>query len=168
MMIIWSRFWSNVEKSNSCWFWKSNIQGRCGYGMFKVKGRKMQAHRVSYELCVGAIPKGLILDHLCRNVTCVNPSHLEPVSNRENILRGIGPSAINSRKTNCQRGHPFSIENTAIVQGKRCCRICRDISRREFINAHKKICKCGKEMKYSAKVCLRCYYERGRLPESLQ
>lgn len=87
---------------------------------------KGYAHRWSYEHYVGPIPAGLHLDHLCRNPKCVNPEHLEPVTIKENLLRGIGPSARNAAKTHCPVGHPYSPENTYINpnQGQRICRSC--------------------------------------------
>lgn len=100
-----SRFWKNVEKTNRCWNWKGTITQ--GYGRFWLPNRRRvtQAHRLSYELLKGPIPDGLTLDHLCRNRSCVNPDHLEPVIGRVNTLRGEGPPAINSRKIHCIRGH---------------------------------------------------------------
>ena len=62
----------------------------------------------------GPIPEGLVIDHLCRNRACVNPAHLEPVSQRENVMRSpVAEGAINAAKTHCSQGHPFSPENTA-------------------------------------------------------
>ena len=79
----------------------------------------------AYRAMVGEIPGGLVLDHLCRNVLCVNPSHLEPVTNRENILRGVGITAQNAQKTQCKWGHPFSGENLFVrPDGERMCRAC--------------------------------------------
>lgn len=101
---------AQVEKTETCWLWRGTIlQG--GYGQIKVKKRKMQAHRFFYELLVGPIPEGLTIDHLCRVRNCVNPAHLEPVTGRENTLRGNNPAAQNARKTHCKRGHPLSGSN---------------------------------------------------------
>lgn len=124
------RFWSKVERLESgCWIWIG--LKRFGYGMFygrqPVSGRRqyVRAHRTAYEWSRGPIPDGLELDHLCRVKACVNPDHLEPVTSRENTLRGIGPSAKNALKTHCYRGHEFLPENTYhYTNGDRGCRIC--------------------------------------------
>lgn len=88
------------------------------------------AHRYAYESIVGPIPNGMVLDHVkqrCGNRACVNPAHLEPVTNRVNILRGSGITALNARKTHCPKGHEYTDANT--IRGKdrvRKCRSCRD------------------------------------------
>lgn len=88
------RFWSKVEKSSGCWAWTGH-KNRNGYGWtLGPKGKGESAHRIAYELLVGPIPEGLQIDHLCRNRACVNPDHLEPVTQRVNWQRGNAPSAI--------------------------------------------------------------------------
>lgn len=114
------RFWPKVNKNgpNGCWLWTASLTR--GYGVFHMGGgasNMAYAHRVAYEWLVGPIPEGLVIDHLCRNPACVNPDHLEPVTNRENILRGEGASARNARKTHCDLGHPLSGDN--LVPGAR-------------------------------------------------
>jgi hypothetical protein len=113
-----------VEKTESCWLW---IAGRTttGYGQIQHNGRKWKAHRLVYTILRGAIPEGLELDHLCRNRLCVNPNHLEPVTTRENLLRGEGSTGRRARQTHCVHGHEFTSENTRRApNGTRHCRTC--------------------------------------------
>jgi hypothetical protein len=118
------RFWAKVEKTDSCWLWRAASDTK-GYGRFYDGHSIAAAHRVSYELLVGPIPDGLCIDHLCRVPACVNPSHLEPVTNRENVLRGTGFAARLARKTHCKHGHEFTPENTGSHRGHgRRCRTC--------------------------------------------
>lgn len=123
------RFWANVDKSGECWLWTAATT-REGYGTIRFNGVTTCAHRIAYELLVGPIPQGLELDHLCRTPACVNPAHLEPVTHRENMLRGRGVAAAHASQTHCLRGHPFDEENTLRLQGKRVCRACVQIRRR--------------------------------------
>ena len=106
------RFWKKVRVSASgCWDWTGG-KHTDGYGVLGVKGKHWYAHRFAYWHLVGEIPPGLTCDHLCRNRSCANPSHIEIVSNAENIRRGESPAARNLRKTHCVHGHAFSDENT--------------------------------------------------------
>lgn len=115
-------FWSMVDKSGDggCWLWEGAQNGG-GYGRFKNE----IAHRYAYTVVVGPIPEGLELDHLCRVHGCVNPSHLEAVTHKENILRGVGWGAQNKRKTHCKRGHEFTEANTVREGRSRRCRTCQ-------------------------------------------
>lgn len=117
------RFWGRVEKTNNCWNWRGYTIWN-GYGRCYFNGRHQLVHRVAYELLVAEIPEGLTIDHLCRNRLCVNPSHLEPVTMRENTLRGEGACARNARKTHCKHGHPLTPENVYEIPGRRVCKTC--------------------------------------------
>ena len=118
------RFWSRVNKTDTCWLWTAGVSSS-GYGQITISGRILQAHRVSYEMLVGDIGHGLQLDHLCRVRRCVNPTHLEQVTSRQNTLRGSGPAAVHARQTHCIYGHEFTKENTTVNKGKRSCRACK-------------------------------------------
>lgn len=120
-----NRFWSKVDDSseNGCWPWTGGTSPK-GYGRFYIEGRQYQAHRVAYELLAGPIPDGLVIDHLCRRPACCNPFHMEPVSNRENVLRGDTFCARNHAKTHCPKGHPYSGDNLNVRGRDRRCRIC--------------------------------------------
>ena len=125
------RFWSKVEKTESCWLWRGN-QFRNGYGYFGVtEGEGRLAHRFSYEELVGPIPEGLTIDHLCRVRACVNPSHLEAVTLRENIRRIPHP---NRAKTHCPNGHAYEGDNLYLnpKTGARICVECGRARSREW------------------------------------
>lgn len=134
-------FWSKVKKTATCWIWTAS-KDKVGYGQIGTrepfsKVKCFRPHRVAYELIKGRIPKGLQLDHLCRNTSCVNPNHLEAVTARVNILRGNGIAAKNAVKTHCNRGHPLSGANLRISINKkngnkiRICKECQRISLRK-------------------------------------
>ena len=113
-----------ADPLTGCWVWQWATRKSDGYGTAYKNRKKVQAHRLIYEEIKGQIPAGLTLDHLCRNILCVNPDHLEPVTQRENVLRGNGVAAIHARKTHCIRGHEFNKENTMVVKRGRGCRTC--------------------------------------------
>jgi hypothetical protein len=121
------RFWSKVDKTDSCWLWTGALHD-LGYARFSVGGLRVYVHRYSYELANGQIPEGLTIDHLCRVRHCVNPDHLEAVTHRENLRRSpIQPTTVNARKTRCPYGHLYSGRDK---RGWRECRTCRSAPRR--------------------------------------
>lgn len=117
------RFMRQVEiiQSSGCWEWQGTLQ-KNGYSTFGLEAKSLRGHRWSYEHFIGPIPEGLQIDHLCRNRSCVNPEHLEPVTARENSRRAMRASCVN--------GHPFSEENTYMHGGRRYCRTCRSARNR--------------------------------------
>ncbi len=112
---------------NGCHEW-TRLLDRYGYGHFCANNKHWKAHRWAFLHLIGPIPDGLQVDHLCRNRKCVNPEHMEAVTVRENVLRGIGRTAVNARKTRCKEGHEFTEANTYINKstGGRVCRKCRN------------------------------------------
>lgn len=121
------------EPNSGCWLWLGPMRSN-GYGFLVISEKMPSAHRLIYEAEVGPIPPSLVLDHLCRNPSCVNPDHLEPVTQAENCRRGnVGQN--NARKTHCPSGHEYTHDNTLIsTDGKRRCRTCmrkRDLARRK-------------------------------------
>lgn len=107
------RFWNKVqpEPNSGCWLWTASTTG--GYGMFGLsKGTIRRAHIIAYITLVGDVPAGLQLDHLCRTRECCNPLHLEPVTQRENLIRGNGFAGRAARVTHCPKGHPYDEKNT--------------------------------------------------------
>ena len=129
-MTDWAtRFWTKVRKGDGCWEWTAG-QSKAGYGLFWLDGGMRSAHRVAYELEHGPIPDGLQIDHLCRNRLCVRASHMEAVTQRENVRRGEG-GRHHAVKTHCPQGHAYDAENTYVKNGRRNCRTCqRDSARR--------------------------------------
>lgn len=106
---------------NGCWIW-TGTTNRAGYGHLHVGNNKLKyAHRVSYEAFIGPIPDGFVIDHLCKVPSCVNPGHLEAVTQRENVMRSQGVGAINARKTRCPNGHPY---DSLTSLGRRRCSTC--------------------------------------------
>jgi hypothetical protein len=141
------RFWSKVNKEGPlpdwrpelgpCWLWTAST---CkGYGKFwhgsRPNRRLGEAHRIAYEAMIGPIPDNFDIDHLCRVPCCVNPAHLEPVTRKENLRRGIGVAvrrALKAAITHFPQGHPYAGDNLFIDRGRRHCMTCRRKYQREY------------------------------------
>lgn len=120
------RFWAKVDpcRTDGCIVWLG-AKNSNGYGNFiDASGQSMQAH----HFLAGKPTEGLEADHMCRNRACVWPEHIEFVSHRVNVLRGVSPSSVNAVKDCCGQGHPFNPENTYVRNGARPggreCRLC--------------------------------------------
>ncbi len=115
------------EPMSGCWIWTGGLDKdgyALGYRPSPAKPHTVRAHRAIYKLLVGPLSSALTLDHLCRTRCCVNPDHLEPVTNKLNIMRGEGWAAKNARKLVCAKGQ-HSLEDAYInPKNQRICRIC--------------------------------------------
>jgi HNH endonuclease len=133
------RFWCSVLMVENCWEWLGSLS-TMGYGRFTDGGVPQRPHRWAYERFRGPIPKGLTIDHLCRNRKCVNPDHLEVVIQAENLRRGNSPPAINGRKTHCKHGHALDAINTGYTKTGRLCLACRVLKNRarKFLELYRK------------------------------
>ena len=123
------RFWEKVAPAgpDECWLWTASLNDG-GYGQFALDGRPHRAHRIAYELMIGPIPDGLHIDHLCRVRRCVNPYHLDPVTNEVNTARGLLRKSPPKAKPECRNGHPFTDDNVRVdPEGWRRCRTCERV-----------------------------------------
>lgn len=84
------RFWPKVQKTGSCWLW-IGCKNNKGYGTTRVDGKTVYAHRASYEMAHGPIPAGMLIDHKCHTPACVNPAHLRPATDKQNMENLNGP-----------------------------------------------------------------------------
>jgi hypothetical protein len=121
------RFWNMTTRNpiTACWEYTGTIN-HDGYGQFQTAGSSWMAHRIAYALHHGAVPEGLVIDHLCRNRKCVRPTHLEAVTSVENVMRGL------ATKTHCPRGHDLRDQNLipALKHRGRACRSCDIVGRK--------------------------------------
>jgi hypothetical protein len=115
----------SIVPITGCWLWLGEIKPN-GYPTHWVDKRHVHAHRFSYERYRGKLAPKLVIDHLCRNRWCVNPDHMEEVTQRVNVLRGIGIPAVNAKKTHCKQGHLLAGDNLISKGGTRICRTCKN------------------------------------------
>lgn len=129
------------QGDNGCWEWLS--WKRSGYGRFTIQRKHLQAHRYSYELFREPIPAGLQIDHLCRNKGCVNPDHLEVVTNQENSQRRT------RLITHCPKGHEYTEDNLVISHlrnGRRACKKCDKAYHLAYYQKYKGVKKADREL----------------------
>lgn len=115
-----------VDTKTNCWNWIGG-KDQQGYGQGFYNHKRERVHRIIYAFFKGKIPRGktMQLDHLCRNVSCCNPEHLELVTPKINGLRGVGIQAINAKKINCKYGHPYP--KYKMNKPRHYCKICDSI-----------------------------------------
>lgn len=144
------RFMSHVTRQDDgCWLWIGATNGN-GYGTFNLNGKTILAHIAAYLMLKGEIPDGLTLDHQChktetcpggpecRHRRCVNPEHLEAITQAQNSMRGhhrhesgvLAAADAHRRITHCPSGHEYTSENTGLSSGSRFCRECKRIRTR--------------------------------------
>lgn len=119
-----SRFVASIDSETAwpCWAWKGSRDQR-DYGTMSVGGKPVKAHRFSYATFIGPIPDRLVIDHICRHHWCVNPRHLEPVAQAENMRRGRQPGR--RQQETCRLGHPMREANVGYrSNGQRQCLAC--------------------------------------------
>lgn len=121
-MTIEGRFHAKYKEVNSCWLWQAS-KLKNGYGLFTDEnGKTVTAHRWSYSHFVGVIPSGKVIDHICRNHACVNPKHLQAISQSDNIKRSLVVKKRAAR-THCINGHEFNVHTIRYAgnqRGRRC------------------------------------------------
>lgn len=113
------------EPNTGCWLWTKSVD-RDGYGKAWWNKRLYRVHRLAFEAWVGAIPGGVVVDHLCRQRSCLNPGHLELVTAIENTRRGV------AARTSCRNGHAMDEANTYRWKNSRVCRACSRATSRKY------------------------------------
>lgn len=138
-----------IAGHNNCWQWIGSKSPK-GYGFYQAD-KVMRSHKYSYILFKGKIPKNKVIDHICRNTSCVNPEHLRAVTWRENLLCGKTLAAENKNKTHCIKGHEFTTKNTKeyLSRGNlaRSCKKCQTL----------KTAKYRQEARFLANLVIGCY-----------
>ena len=117
------RIMERVKNVDSCWEWTGSFNHN-GYGYISINNKTKRSHRISYELFKGKIPEGLQIHHECRNRKCVNPEHLEAVTCKVNLNRGINAMSL---RTHCPQGHEYTSDNLVKRKYGRDCATCNRV-----------------------------------------
>lgn len=142
---VLARIWAKVDKRGTipshrprlgrCWLF-TGVRDHRGYGKITLNGRAHPVYRVTWASINGPIPADLVIDHLCRNPACVRPTHLEPVTSRENQVRGESPTMTAHRLGICLRGHVMTPETAWMKGNRRSCKICHRAAAARRLQAH--------------------------------
>lgn len=118
--------------TSDCWLWQRSLT-TTGYGQIKRNGIYKFVHRLAYEKEYGPIADGLVIDHLCRQRSCIRPDHLEAVTHQENLLRGETIAANHAKRKDCRNGHSLEGDNLYMTpNGRRNCRKCRSEAMKRY------------------------------------
>lgn len=160
-----------IDASTGCWIWTA-WRNNQGYGTIGISPalsggpKQVYAHRLSYEMHKGPIPPGLVIDHICNNPACVNPEHLQAITQKANIDRSSHPSVQRRLAGRCIRGHDMTDPTNVYMRpdnGRKACKACyaiRDEAARR--KAGKMPAKRGRECgTYSGAIG---HYRRGERP----
>lgn len=142
--------WDKVTVTGFCWLFEGWVDKE-GYGYARFDLKAQRVHKLAYEQLIGPVPDGLHLDHLCRVRHCVNPDHLEPVTPRENLMRGFTHARVNAEKSHCKNGHEFTPENTLQDDKQRYCRACARDKQKRLNSPERRAYRAMKAREYRAR-----------------